>query len=154
MPSGEIMVSLSDINHDIIRHKRKRRVGRGNGSGYGKTASRGQNGAGSRAGNGRRRGYEGGQMPLFRRVAKRGFSNAAFASEIVVINVDQLEKMFADGQEVTLVDIKKAFSLSRKVEVKILGRGELTRKLSVSANAFSASAESAITSAGGSVVRV
>ena len=148
------MVSLSDINHDIIRHKRKRRVGRGNGSGYGKTASRGQNGAGSRSGNRRRRGYEGGQMPLFRRIAKRGFSNAAFASEIVVINVDQLEKRFEDGQEVTLADLKKAFSLSRKVEVKILGRGELTRKLKVSANAFSTSAESAITTAGGSVVRV
>lgn len=148
------MVSLSDINHDIIRHKRKRRVGRGNGSGYGKTASRGQNGAGSRSGNRRRRGYEGGQMPLFRRVAKRGFSNAAFASEIVVINVDQLENRFEDGQEVTLADLKKAFSLSRKVEVKILGRGELTRELKVSANAFSTSAESAITAAGGSVVRV
>jgi large subunit ribosomal protein L15 len=148
------MVSLSDINHDIIRHKRKRRVGRGNGSGYGKTASRGQNGAGSRSGNRRRRGYEGGQMPLFRRVAKRGFSNAAFANEIVVINVDQLEKRFEDGQDVTLAEIKKAFSLSRKVEVKILGRGELTRKLNVSANAFSSSAESAITAAGGSVVRV
>ena len=148
------MVSLSDINHDIVRHKRKRRVGRGNGSGYGKTASRGQNGAGSRSGNRRRRGYEGGQMPLFRRIAKRGFSNAAFASEIVVINVDQLEKRFEDGQEVTLADLKKAFSLARKVEVKILGRGELTRKLIVSANAFSTSAESAITAAGGSVVRV
>jgi large subunit ribosomal protein L15 len=148
------MVSLSDINHDIVRHKRKRRVGRGNGSGYGKTASRGENGAGSRSGNRRRRGYEGGQMPLFRRVAKRGFSNAAFASEIVVINVDQLEKRFEGVQDVSLVDLKKAFSLSRKVEVKILGRGELTRKLNVSANAFSASAESAITAAGGSVVRV
>lgn len=148
------MVSLSDINHDIVRHKRKRRVGRGNGSGYGKTASRGENGAGSRSGNRRRRGYEGGQMPLFRRVAKRGFSNAAFASEIVVINVDQLEKRFESGHEVTLADLKKAFSLSRKVEVKILGRGVLTQKLTVSANAFSASAESAITAAGGSVVRV
>jgi large subunit ribosomal protein L15 len=93
-------------------------------------------------------------MPLFRRVAKRGFSNAAFANEIVVINVDQLEKRFEDGQDVTLAEIKKAFSLSRKVEVKILGRGELTRKLNVSANAFSSSAESAITAAGGSVVRV
>jgi len=93
-------------------------------------------------------------MPLFRRVAKRGFSNAAFSNEIVVINVDQLEKRFEDGQEVTLSDLKKAFSLSRKVEVKILGRGALTRKLKVSANAFSASAESAITAAGGSVVRV
>ena len=93
-------------------------------------------------------------MPLFRRIAKRGFSNAASASEIVVINVDELEKRFEDGQEVTLDGLKKIFSLSRKVEVKILGRGELTRKLAVSANAFSASAESAITAAGGSVIRV
>lgn len=148
------MVSLSDINQDIVRYKRKRRVGRGVGSGIGKTSARGHNGAGSRSGNRRRRGYEGGQMPLFRRVAKRGFSNAAFASEIVVINVDQLEKRFEDGQEVTLDVLKKAFSLSRKVEVKILGRGELTRKLMVSANAFSASAESAITTVGGSAIRV
>ena len=93
-------------------------------------------------------------MPLFRRIAKRGFSNAAFSSEIVVINVDQLDKRFEDGQEVTLDDLKRVFSLSRKVEVKILGRGQLTRKLTVNANAFSASAESAITSAGGSAVRV
>jgi large subunit ribosomal protein L15 len=150
----KLMVSLSDINHDIVRYKRKRRVGRGVGSGIGKTSSRGHNGAGSRSGNRRRRGYEGGQMPLFRRIAKRGFSNAAFASEIVVINVDQLEKRFEDGQEVTLDGLKKTFSLSRKVEVKILGRGELTRKLAVSANAFSASAESAITAAGGSAIRV
>jgi large subunit ribosomal protein L15 len=121
------MVGLSDINQDIVRYKRKRRVGRGIGSGYGKTASRGHNGAGSRSGNRRRRGYEGGQMPLFRRVAKRGFSNVAFASEIVVINVDQLETRFENGQDVTLAELKKAFSLSRKVEVKILGRGQLTR---------------------------
>jgi large subunit ribosomal protein L15 len=148
------MVGLSDINQDIVRYKRKRRVGRGIGSGYGKTASRGHNGAGSRSGNRRRRGYEGGQMPLFRRVAKRGFSNVAFASEIVVINVDQLETRFENGQDVTLAELKKAFSLSRKVEVKILGRGQLTRSLTVSANSFSASAELAITNAGGSVIRV
>lgn len=147
------MVGLSDINQDIVRYKRKRRVGRGIGSGYGKTASRGH-GAGSRSGNRRRRGYEGGQMPLFRRVAKRGFSNVAFASEIVVINVDQLETRFENGQDVTLAELKKAFSLSRKVEVKILGRGQLTRSLTVSANSFSASAELAITNAGGSVIRV
>ena len=93
-------------------------------------------------------------MPLFRRVAKRGFSNAAFADEIVVINVDQLDKRFEDGQEVSLDALKQSFSLSRKVKVKILGRGELNRKLTVHANAFSASAEAAIAKAGGTVVRV
>lgn len=148
------MVSLSDINQGIVRYKKKRRVGRGTGSGYGKTAARGHNGAGSRSGNSRRRGYEGGQMPLFRRVAKRGFSNAAFSNEIVAINVDQLQKRFESGQEVTLDDLRKAFSLSRKVQVKILGRGELTSSLTVNAHAFSASAEAAIAAAGGSAVRV
>lgn len=148
------MVSLSDINHEIVRHKRRRRVGRGLGSGYGKTASRGHKGAGSRAGNRRRRGYEGGQMPLFRRVAKRGFSNAAFADEIVIVNVDQLNERFEDGQDVSLQALKDAFSFSRKVKVKVLGRGELQRKLTIQANAFSASAEAAIEKAGGSAVRV
>jgi hypothetical protein len=71
-----------------------------------------------------------------------------------VINVDQLETRFENGQDVTLAELKKAFSLSRKVEVKILGRGQLTRSLTVSANSFSASAELAITNAGGSVIRV
>ncbi|MDA1163980.1 MAG: 50S ribosomal protein L15 [Planctomycetota bacterium] len=148
------MVSLSDVNRDSVPYKRRRRVGRGIGSGYGKTASRGHNGAGSRSGNRRRRGYQGGQMPLFRRVAKRGFSNAAFASEIVVINVDQLEKRCEDGQELSLDVLRSVFSLSRKVEVKILGRGALSRKLIVHANAFSASAVEAISGAGGTVVRV
>ena len=144
---------LNELHDNPGATRSKKRIARGPGSGKGKTAGRGIKGQKSRSGVAIK-GYEGGQMPLFRRVAKRGFSNAAFASEIVVINVDQLEKRFEDGQEVTLADLKKAFSLARKVEVKILGRGELTRKLIVSANAFSTSAESAITAAGGSVVRV
>jgi large subunit ribosomal protein L15 len=148
------MVSLADVNRDSVPYKRRRRVGRGIGSGYGKTAGRGSNGAGSRSGNRRRRGYQGGQMPLFRRVAKRGFSNAAFASEIVAINVDQLQKRCEDGQELSLAALRSLFSLSRKVGVKILGRGALTRKLTVHANAFSASAVAAISGAGGTVVRV
>jgi len=148
------MVSLSDINHGIQKNKRRRRVGRGTGSGRGKTSSRGHKGQGSRAGYRSRRGYEGGQMPLFRRVAKRGFSNAAFADEIQVINLDQLNERFEDGQEVDLQALKAAFSLSRKVKVKVLGRGELSKKLTISANAFSASAEEAITKAGGSAVKV
>ena len=148
------MVSLADINHGIIKNKRKRRVGRGIGSGRGKTSSRGHNGQGSRAGRSARRGYEGGQMPLFRRIAKRGFSNAAFADEIKVINLDQLSEQFDDGQKVDLEALRVAFSFSRKVKIKVLGRGELSKKLTVQANAFSASAEQAISSAGGSAVRV
>ena len=148
------MVSLSDVNHGIQKNKRKRRVGRGTGSGRGKTSTRGHKGDGSRAGHRNRRGYEGGQMPLFRRVAKRGFSNAAFADEIKVINLDQINERFEDGQEVDLEALKAAFSLPRKVKVKVLGRGELTRKLTIQANAFSASAEEAIAQAGGSAVKV
>jgi large subunit ribosomal protein L15 len=147
------MVSLSDINHGIQKNRRKRRVGRGTGSGRGKTSSRGHKGAGSRAGFRSRRGYEGGQMPLFRRIAKRGFSNAAFADTIKVVNLDQLNERFEDGQEVSLDDLRSAFSFSRKVKVKVLGRGDLNRKLTVYAHGFSASAEEAIAKAGGSVVR-
>lgn len=148
------MVSLSDINHGIKKNKRRRRVGRGPGSGRGKTSSRGHKGDGSRAGYRSRRGYEGGQMPLFRRVAKRGFSNAAFSDEIVIINLDQLDAKFTDGQDVDVQSLKDAFSLSRKVKVKILGRGELSKKLSIQADAFSGSAADAIEKAGGTAVRI
>ena len=148
------MVSLADINQGIQRNKRKRRVGRGPGSGRGKTSSRGHNGAGSRRGNSSRRGYEGGQMPLFRRVAKRGFSNAAFTDAYKAINLDQLQDRFEDGAEVDIDALKAAFSLSRITKVKVLGRGELTKKLNLQAHAFSASAAQAIENAGGSAVRV
>ena len=127
---------------------------RGTGSGRGKTASRGHKGDGSRAGHRSRRGYEGGQMPLFRRVAKRGFSNAAFAQVYKAINLDQLQEAFDDGADVDLETLKSAFSLSRTTKVKVLGRGELSKKLSLQAHAFSASAVEAIEKAGGSAVRV
>ena len=148
------MVSLADINQGIQKNKRKRRVGRGTGSGRGKTSSRGHKGDGSRAGHRSRRGYEGGQMPLFRRVAKRGFSNAAFADVYKAINLDQLQETFDDGADVDLDALKTAFSLSRTTKVKVLGRGELSKKLNLQANAFSASAAEAIEKAGGSAVRV
>ena len=148
------MVSLSDVNDGIQKYKRRRRVGRGTGSGRGKTSSRGHKGDGSRSGHRSRRGYEGGQMPLFRRVAKRGFSNAAFSDEIKVINLDQVGERFEDGQEVDLQTLKAAFSVPRKVKVKILARGELSKKLTIQANAFSATAEDAIAKAGGSAVKV
>lgn len=93
-------------------------------------------------------------MPLFRRVAKRGFSNAAFSDEIVIINLDQLDAKFTDGQDVDVQSLKDAFSLSRKVKVKILGRGELSKKLSIQADAFSGSAADAIEKAGGTAVRI
>lgn len=148
------MVSLADINQGIQKNKRKRRVGRGIGSGRGKTSSRGHKGDGSRAGHRSRRGYEGGQMPLFRRVAKRGFSNNAFTVAYKAINLDQLQDRFDDGADVDLDALKAAFSLSRTTMVKVLGRGEISKKLNLQANAFSASAAEAIEKAGGSAVRV
>jgi len=148
------MVGLVDIHTGIRKNKRKRRVGRGTGSGRGKTSSRGHKGDGSRSGHKDRVGDEGGQMPLFRRVAKRGFSNAAFVDEIRILNLDQIETRFEDGQNVDLDSLKAAFSLPRKVKVKILARGELTRKLTIQAHAFSLAAEEAIARAGGSAVRV
>jgi large subunit ribosomal protein L15 len=128
--------------------KESRRVGRGPGSGRGKTAARGHKGARSRSGYSRRRGFEGGQMPLIRRVPKRGFNNI-FARQVETVNVCDLDR-FPEGTVVTpalLVQhgcIRKSFDV-----VKVLGKGELTKKLVVQAHAFSAGAKSKIESAGG-----
>ena len=88
---------LNDVHTGIKKRKARKRIGRGPGSGHGKTSGRGHNGYFSRSGSKRRAGFEGGQMPLFRRVAKRGFNNAAFADTVVIVNVGQLEKAFEDG---------------------------------------------------------
>ena len=124
------------------------RKGRGNGSGNGKTAGRGQKGQWSRSGGGVRVGFEGGQMPLARRIPKRGFNNI-FAKPLEAINVSALEK-FEDGAEVTAEALLEKGILSKCVYgVKILGNGNLTKKLTVRANAFSASAKTKIEEAGG-----
>ncbi len=128
--------------------KSKRRVGRGPGSGRGKTAGRGHKGAKSRSGYSRRRGFEGGQMPLIRRLPKRGFTNI-FSKQIETVNVSDLERL-PEGTVVTpelLVShrmIRKSFD-----GVKVLGNGELKTKLVVQAHAFSATAKTKIEGAGG-----
>jgi large subunit ribosomal protein L15 len=129
-------------------HPRKR-VGRGPGSGHGKTASRGSKGAKSRSGFRFKRGFEGGQMPLHRRVPKRGFHNP-FRVAYAVINLDTLAEVFDAGSEVT-PDLLRERGLVREstAPVKILGRGELTKKLTVRAHKFSGSAAQKITAAGG-----
>lgn len=133
-------------------HKRRNRVGRGQGSGNGKTAGRGHKGAGSRAGNSVHLAYEGGQMPLFRRLPKRGFNNARFAQRYEVVNVSQLERVFEDGTIVSMDELVGAGLVnSRKSRVKVLGDGELTKKLTVSAHKFSKSAEQKIAGCGGKV---
>jgi large subunit ribosomal protein L15 len=144
----EIM-DLSDLKPaDGATHATKR-VGRGQGSGNGKTAGRGHKGAKSRSGFKRKRGFEGGQMPLHRRLPKRGFTNI-FRSEFAVINLDQLDKLFEAGTEVT-PDVLHGQGLAQgNQKIKVLGRGELSKKLTVKAHKFSGSAAEKIQAAGGS----
>ena len=124
------------------------RKGRGAGSGNGKTAGRGHKGQWARSGGGVRVGFEGGQMPLARRLPKRGFHNI-FAKPLEAINVSALEK-FEDGKTVTVQDMLDAGVLSKcRYGVKILGSGEITKKLTVEASAFSESAKKKIVAAGG-----
>ena len=128
--------------------KAPKRVGRGTGSGLGRNAGKGEKGQNARSGGGVRTGFEGGQMPLYRRLPKRGFTNI-FAKEIVAINVDKLN-IFEDGTEVTPELLIETGVIGKvKDGVKILGNGELTKKLTVKANKFSKSAEEKITAAGG-----
>jgi|APHig6443717817_1056837.scaffolds.fasta_scaffold17147_5 large subunit ribosomal protein L15 len=132
------------------------RKGRGVGSGNGKTAGRGHKGQNSRSGGGVRPGFEGGQMPLYRRLPKRGFNNKRFAKAYLEINVGDLEG-FADGTIVDSVLLAETGLLSvPKVNdgIKILGSGELTKKLTVKAIKFSASAKDKIEKAGGTVLEV
>ncbi len=128
--------------------KARKRVGRGPGSGHGKTAGRGHKGAGSRSGTTWRRNFEGGQMPLVRRLPKRGFTNI-FRTEHAIVNVAQLER-FPNGSEVT-PDVLLAEGIVSKLGdgVKVLGKGSLTRKLTVKAHAFSKKAKELIEAAGG-----
>ena len=130
--------------------KSRKRVGRGTGSGWGKTAGRGQDGQNSRSGGGVRPGFEGGQMPLFRRIPKRGFNNI-FAKEYATINVDRLN-VFEDGTEVTPeLLLEKKIIKKVKSGVKILGKGNMERTLTVKATKFSKAAIEKIEAAGGKV---
>jgi large subunit ribosomal protein L15 len=128
----------------------KKRVGRGQGSGNGKTAGRGHKGAKSRSGFKFKRGFEGGQMPLHRRVPKRGFHNP-FRVEYEVVNLDTLATRFEVGAVVTPDALREAGLVSRKrASIKILGRGELEKSLTVRAHKFSGAAAQKIAAAGGS----
>ena len=126
----------------------RKRVGRGIGSGTGKTSGKGHKGQNARSGGGVRPGFEGGQMPLYRRLPKRGFKNI-FAKKYVTINVEALER-FENGTEVTAELLKKEGVISKTLDgVKILGRGELTKSLNVKVAQFTASAKEKIEKAGG-----
>ena len=145
-------MNLSEINRGIHKHKKKKRVGRGTGSGHGKTSGRGHKGQGALAGWTAPPIFEGGASPLIRRIPKRGFHNA-FARSVVGVNVGQLDKVFADGEEVTLEALKrKNLAKGRFDELKILGTGELTKRLKISAHRFSASALEKIRAAGAEAI--
>ncbi len=141
------------LNHEITsiagKNKNRKRVGRGSGSGNGKTSGRGHKGAGSRAGSSKVSAFEGGQMPLFRRIPKRGFSNFNFARRYKIVNISQLER-FDDGATVGIEQLSAAGLVdSLKDKVKVLGDGELTKKLEITAHKFSKSAEQKIVASGG-----
>jgi large subunit ribosomal protein L15 len=147
-------MNLNDVHRGISKHRRRRRVGRGPGSGRGKTSSRGHKGQKSRAGWSIHPTFQGGAMPLVRRVPKRGFNNR-FAAVVAVVNVSDLEQAFQAGDEVTPEALKqKSLCGSRYDELKILGNGQLTKQLKVSAHRFSQSAVEKIQQAGGEVVRL
>lgn len=129
--------------------KDAKRIGRGHGSGWGKTAGKGHKGQKARSGGGVRPGFEGGQMPLQRRVPKRGFNNI-FRKKIVALNLKQLETKFDNGAVVDVEALRNAGLVKNSFDgVKILGNGELTKSLTVKVDGFSAAAKEAIEKAGG-----
>jgi len=131
--------------------KKNKRLGRGVGSGHGKTAGKGTKGQKARAGGGVRPGFEGGQMPLFRRIARRGFSNIPFKKVFQVVNVADLNR-FADGDTVTASSLaEKGLARRKGMPVKVLGDGEVTKKLVVDGLTVSATAREKITAVGGEV---
>jgi len=131
---------------------RVKRLGCGESSGHGKTSCKGNKGQKARSGSGTRVGFEGGQMPLHRRLPKRGFNNINFKTKVEVVNLAQIEKAFNDGDTVTEEALRKAGLINRSCEVvKVLGQGELTKKVIIAVGTISASAKEKVEKAGGSV---
>jgi len=148
-------MNLSNLKPAEGSTKNRKRIGRGTGSGRGGTSTRGHKGAGSRSGTSTKVGFEGGQMPLQRRVPKVGFKNPNRV-EYVSVNLDALQGL-ADQYKVSAINfeiLKEHGLVSRNDLVKVLGRGELKAKLEVTAHAFSATAQKAIEAAGGSIVKL
>jgi large subunit ribosomal protein L15 len=141
-------MDLSNLKPPKGAKHSKKRVGRGQGSGTGVQAGRGHKGAKSRSGFTHKRGFEGGQMPLHRRVPKRGFHNP-FREEFQVVNLDTLTERFDDGVEITPELLRERGLIGRAGRVKVLGRGEVSRALTVRAHKFSGKAAEKIAAAGG-----
>ena len=143
-------MSLNNLKPAAGSKFARKRVGRGPGSGNGKTAGRGNKGAQSRSGYSYKRGFEGGQMPLHRRVPKRGFNNKDFRTEYEVVNLDQLEARFDAGATVTPETLRDSGLVNaRNARIKVLARGEVSKALTVQAHKFSGKAAEKIAAAGG-----
>jgi large subunit ribosomal protein L15 len=142
-------MKLSDLTPAPGSSKHRKRVGRGDGSGHGKTSCRGHKGQGARSGGGTRPGFEGGQMPLQRRLPKRGFHNP-FRIELAVVNLDQLEQ-FPPGEVTPEAMAQRGLVRGKNRRVKVLGDGALSKTLIVKAHGFSAKAKEKIEAAGGKV---
>ena len=142
-------MKLNELSPAAGSKKKSKRIGRGHGSGWGKTAGKGHKGQKARSGGSIRPGFEGGQMPLQRRVPKRGFNNI-FAKNVVAINLSTLNRKFNDGDTVDVEALKAAGVVKNGFDaVKVLGNGKLDKKLTVKVSAFSESAKAAIEAAGG-----
>jgi large subunit ribosomal protein L15 len=145
-------MNIHDVHRDIRGAKRRKRIGRGPGSGHGKTSGRGHKGQKSNPGYAALPIFQGGTMPLVRRIPKRGFTNS-FALSVATVNVGDLDQAFATGDEVNPESLKqKSLAKSRYDLLKILGDGELSKKLKVCAHRFSESAKAKIEKAGGEIV--
>ena len=143
---------LDEILQTAGRHKRRKRLGRGNGSGHGKTSGRGHRGYHQRAGSGKLAGFEGGQNPMLARIPQRGFNNANFRKDYQIVNVATLEERFEAGSRVDAAALVAARLIDDPAKpVKVLGRGELTKRLTVAVSKLSRSAAEKIVQAGGTV---
>ena len=143
-------MKLDDLRPAIGSNKKRKRVGRGEGSGHGKTSCRGHKGQGSRSGGGTRPGFEGGQMPLQRRLPKRGFHNP-FRIHMAVVNLEQLE-VFPSGSDVSPeILAERGLIRGKSQRVKVLGNGALSKPLTIKAHGFSATAKEKIEAAGGKI---
>lgn len=146
---------IHEITAKVGKHKARKRIGRGPGSGHGKTSGRGHKGYGSRAGNDRKIGFEGGQMPWFRRIPKRGFSNLLFRTDYQIVNLSALATKFKDGDAIDGAALAEVGLIRDAAKpIKILGEGDAPGKLNITAHKFSASAKKKIEDEGGSITEL
>ncbi len=144
------MLTLSNLKPNSGAKKKKKRVGRGIGSGKGKTAGRGTKGAGARSGKEKGPEFEGGQMPLYRRLPKRGFKNP-FKKEYAIVNLETLEKKFKENEEVNPEILKERKIIKRNLPVKVLSKGDIKKPLFLKVHAVSSSAKEKVEKTGGKV---